>query len=48
MIEKYLNKRGVRLTEKGRNWAETTEAVAFWILLLVVFAIAGTVEIGGY
>ena len=48
MIEKYLNKRGVRLTDKGRNWAENAEAIGFWILLFIVFGIVGTIEIGGY
>ena len=45
-IENYLIKRKVRLTPKGRRWAENVEALAFYAVILLVFGIAGSIETG--
>jgi hypothetical protein len=46
MIENYLLKRGVRLTAKGRRWADNAEALAFYLVLLLAFGIVGSIETG--
>ncbi len=45
-IESRLSKRGVRLTAKGRKWADNTEAILFYAVILVAFGIAGSIETG--
>lgn len=45
-IENHVSKRGVRLTAKGRKWAENTEAILFYAVLLLAFGIAGSIETG--
>ena len=46
MIEERLLKRGVRLTEKGRRWADNTEAIIFYAIVLLAFGIVGSIETG--
>jgi hypothetical protein len=46
MIQEHLTKRGVRLTDKGRRWADNTEAILFYAILLVAFGIVGSIETG--
>lgn len=46
MIEERLLKRGIKLTEKGRRWADNTEAILFYIVILVAFGIVGSIETG--
>ena len=46
IIENYLTKRGVRLTAKGRRWADNTEAILFYVVILVAFGIVGSIETG--
>ena len=46
MIEEYLKKRGVSLTPKGRRWADNTEAILFYVVILVAFGIVGSIETG--
>ncbi len=46
IIEGYLVKRGVRLTAKGRKWADNAEGIAFGLFILLVFGIVGSIESG--
>lgn len=46
MIEKQLLKRGIKLTDKGRRWADNTEAIVFYVILLLAFGIVGSIETG--
>lgn len=46
MIQEYLTKRGVRLTAKGRRWADNAEAILFYVAVFLVFGIAGSIESG--
>lgn len=46
MIEEYLTKRGIRLTKRGRRWADNTEAILFYVVILVAFGIVGSIETG--
>jgi len=46
MIEERLLKRGVRLTERGRRWADNTEAIIFYAIVLLAFGIVGSIETG--
>jgi hypothetical protein len=46
VIENYLAKKGVRLTAKGRRWADNVEGVALAIALLLIFGIVGSIESG--
>jgi len=46
MIEERLLKRGVRLTDKGRRWADNTEAIIFYAIVLLAFGIVGSIETG--
>ena len=45
-IEGRLLKKGIRLSPKGRSWAENIEAFAFYGFLLLVFGIVGSIESG--
>lgn len=46
MIEEYLTKRGIRLTKRGRKLADNTEAILFYVVILVAFGIVGSIETG--
>ena len=46
LIENYLVKRGVRLTPKGRKWADNIEGIAFALIILIAFGIVGSIESG--
>lgn len=45
-IESRLLKKGIRLTPKGRRWAENLEAFAFYGFLLLAFGVVGSIESG--
>jgi hypothetical protein len=45
-IEGRLLKRGIRLSSKGRSWAENLEATVFLGGILLVFGIVGSIESG--
>ena len=45
-IEKRLLQKGVRLTPKGRRWADNAEGIAFVLLILLVFGVVGSIESG--
>jgi hypothetical protein len=45
-IEKRLLKKGVRLSPKGRRWADNAEGIAFALFILLAFGIAGSIETG--
>ena len=45
-IEKRLLKKGVRLTPKGRRWADNAEGIAFALFILLAFGIVGSIETG--
>jgi hypothetical protein len=44
--ESYFAKRNVKLTAKGRKWAENAEGIAFALFLLLIFGIVGSIETG--
>ena len=46
MIEERLAKKGIRLTAKGRRWADNLEGALFALGILVVFGIVGSIESG--
>jgi len=46
MIEERLLKRGIKLTAKGRRWAENTEAILFYAVIILAFGIVGSIESG--
>ena len=45
-IEGRLLKKGIRLSPKGRNWAENLEAFAFFGFILLAFGVVGSIESG--
>ena len=45
-IESRLLKKGIRLSSKGRNWAENLEAMIFLGGILLIFGIVGSIETG--
>jgi hypothetical protein len=45
-IESRLLKKGIRLTPKGRRWAENLEAFVFFGFLLLAFGVVGSIESG--
>jgi hypothetical protein len=45
-IESRLLKKGVRLTPRGRSWAENFEASVFLGGILLIFGIVGSIETG--
>ena len=47
MIKKYLQKNGLKLTPKGQNFIDNIQGVAIALLILVAFAIVGTIEAAG-
>ncbi len=46
MIENHLLKKGIRLTPKGRKWADNAEGIGFALFLLLMFGIVGSIETG--
>ncbi len=46
MIEERLAKKGIRLTAKGRRWADNFEGAIFALGILLVFGIVGSIESG--
>jgi hypothetical protein len=46
VIENHLHKKGVKLTAKGRRWAENTEAILFYAVIILAFGIVGSIESG--
>ena len=45
-IEGRLLKKGIRLSPKGRSWAENAEGIAFVLFILLAFGIVGSIESG--
>jgi len=45
-IETLLRKKGIRLTRKGRRWAENLEASVFLAGILLIFGVVGSIESG--
>jgi hypothetical protein len=45
-IEGRLLKKGIRLSSKGRSWAENLEACVFLGGILLIFGIVGSIETG--
>ena len=45
-IEGRLLKKGIRLSPKGRSWAENLEAIVFLSGILVLFGVVGSIESG--
>lgn len=46
MIEKRLAQKGIRLTAKGRRWADNFEGSLLALAILAVFGIVGSIETG--
>jgi hypothetical protein len=46
MIEERLLKKNIRLTPKGRRWADNFEAILFYVVILLAFGIVGSIETG--
>jgi hypothetical protein len=46
MIEKRLAKRGIRLSPKGRRWADNFEGAVIALAIVGVFGIVGSIETG--
>jgi len=45
-IESRLLKKGIRLSPKGRNWADNFEVCVFLGVILLAFGVVGSVESG--
>jgi hypothetical protein len=45
-IEGRLLKKGIRLSSKGRSWAENFEAMIFLGGILLAFGVVGSIETG--
>jgi len=45
-IEGRLLKKGIRLSSKGRSWAENLEALVFLGAILLAFGVVGSIETG--
>jgi hypothetical protein len=45
-IETRLRKKGIRLTPKGRRWAENFEVSVFLAGILLIFGVVGSIETG--
>jgi hypothetical protein len=45
-IERVCLKKGIRLSTKGRRWAENAEGIAFVLFILLAFGIVGSIETG--
>lgn len=46
MIENYLVRKGIRLSVKGRRWADNLEGIALAVLILAIFGVVGSIETG--
>jgi hypothetical protein len=46
MIENRLAKKGIRLSAKGKRWAENFEGSVIALAILAVFGIVGSIETG--
>jgi hypothetical protein len=46
MIEERLTSKGIRLTAKGKRWAENFEGSVIALGILLVFGIVGSIESG--
>jgi hypothetical protein len=46
MIEERLAKKGIRISAKGRRWADNFEGALFALAILAVFGIVGSIESG--
>jgi hypothetical protein len=46
IIENYLRKKKVRLTPKGRRWADNAEGIGFALFILLAFGVVGSIESG--
>ena len=46
MIEKRLARKGIRLTDKGRRWADNFEGSLLALAILAVFGGVGSIESG--
>lgn len=45
-IERLCSRKGIRLSAKGKRWAENAEGIAFALFLLFAFAVVGSIESG--
>jgi hypothetical protein len=45
-IESRLLKKGIRLSSRGRSWAENFEACVFLGAILLAFGVVGSIETG--
>ena len=46
MIEEKLAKKGIRLTAKGRRWADNFEGTVIVLGILLAFGVVGSIESG--
>ena len=46
MIEERLSQRGIRLSAKGRRWADNFEGAVIMLGILLVFGAVGSIESG--
>jgi hypothetical protein len=46
MIEEKLAEKGIRLSAKGRRWADNFEGSVIALGILLVFGIVGSIETG--
>jgi hypothetical protein len=45
-IERVCLRKGIRLSAKGKRWAENVEGIAFVFFILLAFGIVGSIETG--
>ena len=45
-IERVCLRKGIRLSAKGKRWAENVEGTAFVLFILLAFVVVGTIETG--
>jgi hypothetical protein len=45
-IERVCLRKGIRLSAKGKRWAENAEGIAFVLFILLAFGIVGSIETG--
>ena len=45
-IERVCLRKGIRLSAKGKRWAENAEGIAFVLFILLSFGIVGSIETG--
>jgi hypothetical protein len=46
MIEERLAQKGIRLSAKGKRWADNFEGIALALGILLIFGIVGSIETG--